>query len=101
MRSIDTLFYNEFSETQPSPFLKKIVTCQGPIDLRLYKKSWRSLNCSPKTMKEIRDPGKPPLCWEDEGDDHEEVVSDDMFVQPNRGRVEREAHYEQLQEGGF
>ena len=52
---IDTHFFNEFWETKSSPFLKKVLANQGVIETRLFKKAWRSLNCSPKTMKVIRE----------------------------------------------
>ena len=40
---IDTHFFNEFSETKSSSFLKFIAS-QSVIDVRLFKKSWRTLN---------------------------------------------------------
>ena len=59
---IDTHFFNEFSETKSSLFLKKVVTCQGSVDTRLLKKTWRTLNCSPKTLKVIRKIQENLLC---------------------------------------
>ena len=47
---VDTHF-NEFSETKSSLFLKKVLANQGSIDTNLFKKTWRTLNCTPKTMK--------------------------------------------------
>ena len=46
---IDTRL-NEFYETESSQFMKN-VTCQGWSDARIFKKTWRTLNCTPKTMK--------------------------------------------------
>ena len=59
---IDTHFYDEFSATKSSLFLKKIVSNQSSVDIRLLKKTWRSLNCSPKTMKVIREIQENLLC---------------------------------------
>ena len=58
----DTRFYNEFSETKSSLFLKKTTVSQSAIDLRLFKKTWRTLNCTPKTMKVIREILENLLC---------------------------------------
>ena len=52
---VDTRFFNEFSKTKSSVFLKKVIAHQSAIDLRLFRKTWRTLNCSPKTMKVIRE----------------------------------------------
>ena len=52
---IDTHFFNEFSETKSSQFLKKVIAHQSIIEMRLLKKTWRTINCSPKTMKVIRE----------------------------------------------
>ena len=43
---IDTHFFNEFSETKTSSFLK-IIASQSVIDVRLFK-SWRTFNCTPR-----------------------------------------------------
>ena len=51
---IDTHFFNEFSETKSSQFLK-IIAQQGTIETSILKKTWRKLNCSPKTLKVIRE----------------------------------------------
>ena len=59
---IDTHFFNEFWETKSSQFLKKALANQGVIEMRLFKKTWRSLNCSPKTMKVIREIQENLLC---------------------------------------
>ena len=58
---IDTHF-NEFGGTKSSTFLKKIIDNRGSIDMSLLKKSWRSLNCTPKTMKVIREIQENLLC---------------------------------------
>ena len=50
---IDTHHFNDFSETRSSGFLKKVIANQSSIDMRLLKKTWRTLNCTPKTMKVI------------------------------------------------
>ena len=52
---IDTHFFNEFYETKSSVFLKGIIANQNVIDMTLLKKTQRSLNCTPKTMKVIRE----------------------------------------------
>ena len=59
---IDTHFFNEFGGTKSSTFLKKIIDNRGSIDMSLLKKSWRSLNCTPKTMKVIREIQENLLC---------------------------------------
>ena len=45
---IDTYFFNRFSETKSSEFLRKVIKNQGAIDTSLFKKTWRTLNCSHK-----------------------------------------------------
>ena len=52
---IDTHFFNEFYDTKSSIFLKRIIENQGWIEMTLFKRTWRTLNCSPKTMKVIRE----------------------------------------------
>ena len=59
---IDTHFFNDFSETKSSAFLKKVIAHQNSIDMRLFKRTWRTLNCSPKTMKVIREIQENLLC---------------------------------------
>ena len=51
---IDTHFFNEFTETKSSAFLKNVIANQNSIGLNLFKRTWRSLNCTPKTMKVVR-----------------------------------------------
>ena len=43
-------------------FLKKVIAHQSAIDLRLFRKTWRTLNCSPKTLKVIREIQENLLC---------------------------------------
>ena len=59
---IDTRFFNEFSETKSSSFLKNVIANKNTIDLNLFKRTWRSLNCTPKTMKVIREIQENLLC---------------------------------------
>ena len=59
---IDTHFFNKFTETKSSAFLKKVIASQNTIDLNLFQRTWRSLNCSTKTMKEIREIQENILC---------------------------------------
>ena len=59
---IDTHFFNEFYESKSSLFLKRALENQGSIEMRIFKKTWRSLNCSPKTMKIIREVQENLLC---------------------------------------
>ena len=59
---VDTHFFNEFSETKSSAFLKRVLANQAAIDMRLFKKTRRTLNCSPKTMKVIREIQENLLC---------------------------------------
>ena len=68
---IDLHFYNEFSKIQSSLFLKRVMENQNAIDVRTFKKTWRTLNCTPKNNEDYRgDPGESPLCWEEESVDH-------------------------------
>ena len=59
---IDTHFFNEFTETKSAVFLKKVIAAQGSIEMRLLKKTWRTLNCSPKTLKVIREIQEIIIC---------------------------------------
>ena len=59
---IDTHFFDEFSETKSSVFLKKVIANQSVIEKSLLKKTWRTLNCTPKTMKIIREIQENLLC---------------------------------------
>ena len=59
---IDTHFFNEFHDTKSSMFLKRVVENQGWIEMRLLKRTWRTLNCTPKTMKIIREIQENLLC---------------------------------------
>ena len=58
---IDTHFFNEFTGTKSSTFLN-IITNQNVIEVRLFRKTWRTLNCTPKTMKVIREIREDLLC---------------------------------------
>ena len=59
---IDTHFFNELSEKKSSMFLKKIIANHNVIDTTLLKKTGRTLNCTPKTMKVIREIQENLLC---------------------------------------
>ena len=59
---IDTHFFDEFSKTKSSMCLKQVIANQSVIELRLFKKTWRTLNCTPKTMKIIREIQENILC---------------------------------------
>ena len=59
---IDTYFFNRFSETKFSGFLRKVIANQSMIDMSLFKKTWRTLNCTPKTLKVIREIQENLLC---------------------------------------
>ena len=50
---IDMHFFEEFCGTKSSLFLKKVIANQSSIEMRLFKRRWRTLNCSPKTVKVI------------------------------------------------
>ena len=52
---IDAYHFNQFSRTKTSSFLKKVIENQRTIEVGLFKKTWRTLNCTPKTMKVIRE----------------------------------------------
>ena len=59
---IDTHFFNQFSETKSSLFLKRVLANQSAIETKLFKRTWRTLNCTPKTMKVIREIQENLLC---------------------------------------
>ena len=50
---IDAHFYNKFSETKTSRFLKNIAT-HGSIEMKLFIKTWRTPSCTKKRIKVIR-----------------------------------------------
>ena len=41
---IDMNHFNAFWETKSSLFLKRIITSQNMIEMRLFRKAWRTLN---------------------------------------------------------
>ena len=59
---IDTHFFNEFYDTKSSTFLKKVIANQGWIEMTLFKSALRTLNCTPKTVKIIREIQENLLC---------------------------------------
>ena len=59
---IDAHFFNEFWESKSSQFLKKVIDNQGSIDMNILKRAWRTLNCTPKTLKAIREIQEDLLC---------------------------------------
>ena len=59
---VDTHFFNQFSETKSSLFLKRVISNQSSLDMKVFKRTWRTLNCSPKTMKIIREIQENLLC---------------------------------------
>ena len=59
---IDIHFFNEFSETKSSLFLKRVLANQNVIEVGLFRRTWRTLNCTPKTMKVIREIQENLLC---------------------------------------
>ena len=50
---IDTHHLNQFLGTKSSQFMKKVIAHQGSLELRLFNKTWKSLNWSPKTIEMI------------------------------------------------
>ena len=50
---IDMHFFEEFCGTKSSLFLKKVIANQSWIEMSLFKRTWRTLNCSPETMKVV------------------------------------------------
>ena len=90
---IVTHFLNEFYETKSSSFLKKVIANQGSIAMNLFKKTWRTLNCTPKDDENHRgDTREPPLCWEAKGTNHKEKDGIEVLVEQNRTSAERKAH---------
>ena len=43
-------------------FLKRIIPSQNASEMNLFKKTWRTLNCTPKTLKVIREIQENLLC---------------------------------------
>ena len=98
---IDTHF-DEFSETKSSRFLEKVIDSQGVIETAFFKKTWRTLNCTPKNNEGDR--GKswnPPLCQQEERDDHKEDYGDEELVQQDRAATQCQAQCELLQKSGW
>ena len=52
---IDTHFFNEFFDIKSSLFLKKIIADKSSIEVTLLEWELRTLNCSTKTMKVVRE----------------------------------------------
>ena len=61
---VDTHFFDEFCGTKSSSFLKRVIEKRGSIEIKLFRKTWRTLNCSPKTMKVIREIQENIICVE-------------------------------------
>ena len=59
---IDVHSFDEFSKTKSSTFLNKVVENQNVIETNIFKKTWRTINCTPKTMKVIRETQENLLC---------------------------------------
>ena len=53
---------NEFRMTKSSLFMKKVLENQKWIDVKTLKKTWKTLNCTQKTMKVIREIQENLLC---------------------------------------
>ena len=45
---LHTYFFDEFSETKSSLFLKNIIDNQSTMEVILLKRAWRTVNCFPK-----------------------------------------------------
>ena len=45
---IDTHFFGEFCRTKSSSFLNRVIQNQGSIEIKLFRRTWKSLNCTPK-----------------------------------------------------
>ena len=96
---IDTHFFDQFSKTKSSLFLKKVVSNQGVIDTRLFKKTGRTLKCTPKTLKVIREiQGEHPLCVEEEANDDKES-RDEVLVQQVLSPIQCQTYHRLLQKG--
>ena len=59
---IDMHYFNEFSGARSSAFLKRILASQNTIEMNLLKRTWRTLNCTSKTLKVIREIQENLLC---------------------------------------
>ena len=59
---VDTHFFNEFPKTKSLTFLKKVVENRNGIEISIIGKTWRTLNCTPKTIKVIGEIQEDLLC---------------------------------------
>ena len=59
---IEPHFFNEFTETNSSAFLKTVITNHNSNNLNLFKRTWSSINGSPNMMKAIREIQENLLC---------------------------------------
>ena len=97
---IDTNFFNEFTETRSSMFLKRVIANQNSIDMRLLKKTRRTLNCSPKTMKVIREIRENLLCVGKRNELITKTKAETMCLCSNAGAAaQHQARCGLLQEG--
>ena len=94
---INTHFFDEFWKTKSSEFLKRVIENQKMIEMGLFKKTWKSLNCSTKDHEgDSGDPREPPVCWEEKRTHHKKEGGDSVLVQQDGGTVERKAHHQLL-----
>ena len=61
MAFINGYFFNELDETKSSMFLK-VVSNQNSIEMNLFERTRKTLNCTPKTMKVKREIQQNLLC---------------------------------------
>ena len=91
--------FNEFSEKRPSTFLKKVIINQNAIDMNLFEKTRRSLNCITKTMKAIWEIEENLLCVGKRREIIPKKQTDDGLLHQDRTGSEWEARHQLLQEG--
>ena len=94
---IDTHF-DEFSETKSSLFLKKVFANQNVIDTGLFKKTWRTLNCTPKTVKMILEIQENLLCVGKRENHYREEDGGHMLAQQDSSGIECQACHQLLHE---
>ena len=59
---VGTHFLNEFSKTKSSTVLNKVEENRDANDMSILRKTWRTLNCTQKTLKVIRENHENLLC---------------------------------------
>ena len=94
----DTHFFNKFSQTKSSLFLKKVISNKGSIEMRLLNKTWRTLNLTQKLLKVVMEIHENLLCvWK-----RKELITKKPTLLDGEAHWEttqRQACHKQLEDG--